>query len=559
MLLAGLLVMSRSKADPDLWGHVQYGKEMLRDGHLHPATTWSYAVQGYRWINHEIVAELLFAVADEAGGQAGLLLLKSVLTLLLLGLPLWYVRRCGGGLVTSAAVICIVAVGTSFHWLIRPHMLSYVSAAALISLLATGVPGVVIRRSANSVIGPRTLWLIPGLMCFWTNSHGGYLAGMAILAGWLGLDAIDRILKRDDRLIAAMRHHAILFVASCIGCLLNPYGLELHSWMLSSLGRPRPEISEWAPLAVLSVQALPFWIIVLTTVLCLMRSTQPRRWPGFVLLALLAWQALSHQRHLPFLAIIAAFVLAPHIESVVRQFVQQLTARVSELPTTVPHRRGRFTGLVAAGVIVALLTAAQYPRQAKLHVDRGFYPVAALQFMADRDLGGRVLVTFNWAQYALATFAHTDPESRIAIDGRFRTCYPQSVIDMYFDFILGELPVTGRYREAASGPFDPLQALEYRAPDLVLIERDRHPHAGDVIRSASHWCLLYQDSLAQLWGRASCFNDPASDDWLPESSRHISNDLQQGSVAWPAYPLRTAPRAISGRRLAEADSSRQLR
>ena len=38
-VMLGLVVMSRSKADPDLWGHVTYGKEVLRDGHLHEHTT----------------------------------------------------------------------------------------------------------------------------------------------------------------------------------------------------------------------------------------------------------------------------------------------------------------------------------------------------------------------------------------------------------------------------------------------------------------------------------------------------------------------------------------
>ena len=88
-------------------------------------------------------------------------------------------------------------------------------------------------------------------------------------------------------------------------------------------------------------------------------------------------------------------------------------------------------------------TVLQYPRQAKLYVDRGFYPVSAMQYMADHKLSGRVLVTFNWAQYALASFAHTDPESRIAIDGRFRTCYPQPGIDMYFDIILEGITLNG--------------------------------------------------------------------------------------------------------------------
>ena len=58
-VMFGLFVMSRSGADPDLWGHVTYGKEVLRDGHLHETTTWSYAVNDFRWVNHENIAELM--------------------------------------------------------------------------------------------------------------------------------------------------------------------------------------------------------------------------------------------------------------------------------------------------------------------------------------------------------------------------------------------------------------------------------------------------------------------------------------------------------------------
>lgn len=558
ILLGGLLVMSRSKADPDLWGHVQYGKDVLQDGRLHPTTTWSYAVSDHRWINHENIAELLLAAADSAGGQAGLLLLKAVLTLLLLGLPLWYAKRCGAGLLSCAVVTSLLAFGISFHWLIRPHMLSYVSAAGLICLLAVGVPSVVSERPNSHPQGGRWLWLSPLLMCFWTNSHGGYLAGMAILMAWLGLDAVDLLMQRDHRFARTVRHHALLFAACCLGCLCNPYGLELHSWMLSSLGRPRPEISEWAPLPVLTVSGLPFWMIVLTTLLCRLRSQRPFRWPGMVLMGLLAWQALSHQRHLPFLAITAAFVLVPHVESVIRRMLTQMAQQAAERSHVPDHRRGSVAALAVACVTVIVLTCLQYPRQATLHVDRGFYPVSALQYMSSHQLGGRVLVTFNWAQYALASFACTDPESRIAIDGRFRTCYPQPVIDMYFDFILGESPETGRYREAASGPFDPHRALKYASPNLVLLERQRHPEATQTIRSTPDWCLLYQDSLAELWGRAEMYDDESSPDWIPESQRHLSNDPQSGSVAWPAFPVKRVATVASAGGSASAHSDRSV-
>ncbi len=534
LLLIGLLIMGRSKADPDLWGHVQYGKDVLRDGRLHATTTWSYAVTDHRWINHENLAELIMAGADVVGGQTGLLLLRSVLTLLVLGIPLWHAWRQGAGLMSAAVLTVLLACGISFHWLIRPHMFSYVGTAVLLALLSRTVPAVISPRPAHGVTESRTVWWIPVLMIAWTNAHGGYLAGMAILAAWLGLDAIDLLIRRDSRAAAAVRHHALLLTASAAACLINPYGFELHVWMTESLGHPRPEISEWAGLPLLSETALPFWIIVLTAMICVKRTTAVVRWPGFVLLGLLAWQTISHQRHLPFLAIAASFVLAPHVESIVRQVTEQLRLLTSPGSTWL-RRNSLFPAIILTGLLSALL----YPRQAVLSVDRSFYPVSALQFMADRQLEGRVLVTFNWAQYALAAFAEMSPESRIAIDGRFRTCYPRPVIDMYFDLFLGESPPQGRCRDTASGPFDPFRALDYQSPDLVLLERHRHPQAARTIRQAPGWTLLYQDSLAELWGRSDRYDHPDSPDRIPVTERKIGNTPQIGSAVWPAFPVRS--------------------
>ncbi|MDG2129682.1 MAG: hypothetical protein P8K08_16905 [Fuerstiella sp.] len=538
-LIFGLFVMSRIGADPDLWGHVTYGKEVLRDGHLHETTTWSYAVDDFRWVNHENIAELIMATSDSFGGQTALLLLKSLLTLVVLGLPVWVARRMGAGLVTCFAIVVLLSFNISFHWLVRPHMLSYACGAGLLAILTVALPGAVTARSAAQM-SQKWLWLIPPLMCFWTNAHGGYLAGMAILTAWLGLDGVELLLRRDVRLWPTVRHHAFLFTATVAACLLNPYGYELHTWMLSSLGRPRPEISEWAPLPLFSVDGLPFWCFAFGAFLCLKKTVEPPRWPGLIVMSLLSWQAVRHHRHLPFAVMMGSFVLVPHIESVVRQLHGWLKERAADQHSSRVEERNAGSVAVALVLLVAL-SCAQFPRQATLCVDRDYYPVSAMQFMADNQLNGKVLVTFNWAQYALAVFADSSPESRIAFDGRFRTCYPQPIIDMYFDFILGDLPRHVRYREDASGPFDATKALDYKSPDLVLIECERRNSVRTMEACSAEWCLLYQDSLAQLWGRRSLYDDPQSERFLPEYRRHRSNDLQHGCVAWPAFPQSGRP------------------
>jgi hypothetical protein len=50
------------------------------------------------------------------------------------------------------------------------------------------------------------------------------------------------------------------------------------------------------------------------------------------------------------------------------------------------------------------------------------------------------------------------------------------------------------------------------------------------------WVLLYQDGLAQLWGRASRYDDPTSEYFLSKADREIGESLQGGYARWPAIP-----------------------
>ena len=60
-LLLGLAACSSNVADPDLWGHIQYGREVIQSGQLPRTATWTYVAEGTPWVNHEIIAELLLA------------------------------------------------------------------------------------------------------------------------------------------------------------------------------------------------------------------------------------------------------------------------------------------------------------------------------------------------------------------------------------------------------------------------------------------------------------------------------------------------------------------
>jgi hypothetical protein len=73
--LTASLRLAMNEADPDLWGHVHYGRELLRDARVPETTTWSFTTVDHPWVNHEIFAELALAWVDH-GGRHGSLLLK---------------------------------------------------------------------------------------------------------------------------------------------------------------------------------------------------------------------------------------------------------------------------------------------------------------------------------------------------------------------------------------------------------------------------------------------------------------------------------------------------
>jgi hypothetical protein len=209
----------------------------------------------------------------------------------------------------------------------------------------------------------------------------------------------------------------------------------------------------------------------------------------------------------------------------------------------------RWAGLALATAAAGIVGWTAAGRLTDLTVYRHEYPVSAMQFMSRHRLQGNLVVAYDWAQYVIAAMGAREPGqrgTRVAFDGRFRTCYPQHVIDMHFDFYLGNLGPRFRHRSPESGQFDPTRVLDYAAPpygppDLVLIAKWQ-PHAVQIMqRQTANWILLYEDSISQLWGRASKYDDPRRPEFLPLEARALVATPQRGSVTWPALPDECAP------------------
>ena len=228
VLLFGLLTITR--ADPDLWGHVRFGLDILRDGALPVGDIYSFT-SDRPWINHEWLAEVLMGGAYASGGAPGLVLLKVAILSLAFALVGWELRAQRLAPLPADLLLGVAVLGSFFITAtVRPQIFSALCFSALLLAL---------RRADD---GHRAVaCIVPVITAVWANVHGGWLVGIGVLGLWTGI----RILWPNG--LSRLQWMAV-GVAGLLATLITPYGVELWEFLRQTVGFGRADISEWQPI-----------------------------------------------------------------------------------------------------------------------------------------------------------------------------------------------------------------------------------------------------------------------------------------------------------------------
>jgi hypothetical protein len=292
LLLAGRTAMLN---DPGTFWHVAAGGKMLATGQLIRTDSFSFTMAGRPWIDDQWLAEIGMAAIHRVAGWGGLLLLTATL---LAGFFAWITARLlRGGLHFLPAVLLLAVTMTAcspqFH--VRPLIVTMILLGATFALLVDVESGA--RRF-------RRLWLLVPLFIFWTNIHGGVLAGLGTVTLWLvGSCVTDHSLKRIVKTL-------ILLAALAVTTLCNPYGIHLPWEWWETLTMPLPSLivehgrlNLLEPIGMASEALLAVYLTVLFGVF-------PKR-PRVVWLLPLVWFVLAmlRLRNAPLFAITAAIAI----------------------------------------------------------------------------------------------------------------------------------------------------------------------------------------------------------------------------------------------------------
>jgi len=399
VLVVLVLTISSTIADADLWGNIRYGQDILIAGRVPDHDPHSFT-SDVPWINHEWLTEFVMALAYDAGGTSGLVMLKVLLACLTLAV-LWRAVRADGVFEPLALGLLLIAtLGASYLFMtIRAQLFSALLFVVMLSVLNAAARG-----------RTRLLLWTPFLFCAWANLHGGWLVGLGVVGLWAG-----------SRLLAgtlAWRWAISVPVLALAGTAVNPYGFHLWRFLWGTVGLSRPDIAEWQPLLRTPFLWLPWAMAAALVVAAWRRRGVPARVDAVPVVAL-GVLALMVARLEGFFALASVILMAPALASVG--------------PRRWPlSRRPTRTEMATVGILcaTALTVAAGHAVRKGGCIRFGgegesWAPEAeAVLFLKDNPVQGRLLCHFNYGHLAIW---HLSPRLRVSYDGRRETVYSETV------------------------------------------------------------------------------------------------------------------------------------
>jgi hypothetical protein len=460
----------------DLWWHLAAGRWMAEHRAVPRVDPFSFTRFGEPWHHHEWLSGVVYELWGRLfGGPEALVYWKWTLvvgTYLLLAALL--ARRTGSLAAGWLAALFALAVAAPFLD-IRPHLWSLLGTVALFWL---------------ALARPRFPWVLPVLVLFWVNLHGGFFFGLLALSLLLLVDAI--LAWRAGGLGAFLRSRSPIVWALCLAAaLLNPYGLEAFTYPLRyafDADSPFRTLGEWLPprlpggiRAPLFPAAVGVFAAAVPLSFLFGRRPENHRWlgAGLALGGLTLAMAWTSRRFIPLFGICLALLLAPLLA---RLFAALLHGPLRAFAARRVLRLVPPLALAVAGA-VALSRYPLGPRAFAILTSRESFPVEVCNFMAVNRLSGKVFVLYNWGGYLQLCGGG---RLKVSIDGRADTVYTDEIYRRYLR-LLGPDPGWERVVEESGADY-----VLWRAEDVPVVKG---------LYESGRWRPLYEDVVGVLFAR----------------------------------------------------------
>lgn len=388
-LAFAIVLATHTRADPDLWGNLRFGLDVLERG-IFIADSYAFTTD-IPWVNHEWLSEVVMALAWRAGGTPGLVALKLLLAALT-WLPISRLFARHAPRLQALAPLLVVAALSTWGNNLRPQSFSCAAFAGLLWLLDRGS------------VRPASLALVPLLFVLWVNLHGGWLVGGLTLATW----ATTRLFTAPDA-IGRLLPLAV-GCASLLATLVNPHGAAMWTFLFDTVAFGRADIVDWQPIHRAGIAAVITWLAAaVVTTLALVRPTRPdASWTA--VLVVLAIAGARVNRITAFFALAVVAIALPHVVS----------ARASRRGAPMP----RAQALIGIAVVLLAGAGMTWWNARCIRMDAPWLPDIVTTRGMTTLPPGRMLPFFSWGHMVIW---HRGGELLVSTDGRRETVYSEAV------------------------------------------------------------------------------------------------------------------------------------
>lgn len=436
LLFASILVgplANRPLADADIGWHIRTGQLILQTHAIPHTDPFSTSMQGRTWFAWEWLYDVGLGILYRLGGLNAVVWLPAVLVALTITLLLRFLLNDGTGLPLSIVLALLVLGAALIHLYARPHIVSWLFSLNWLAALRYWE-----KAPWEQGRTPRWLpWFFPVSMLAWVNLHGGWLFGMALLAGFALAAWIERMQTKDGfaAIAVAKRARAMCRALgwSALATLMNPYGWRLHAHIYQYLGSSylmnriqefrSPDFHGWAE------RCFGTLVVLLLVGFAVRRGTV--RLSDFLIALLAVYAGFYSSRNLPvssmLLALIAGPILWEKFCSLTDRpgawsILQNFTSRVTSFADRMAAQEGQLRGhLWPVGVVVVAAAICLHGgwlgahHLIHAHFDESRLPVAAAAFLDRRGDSGPVFSTDSWGGYLIYRWY---PARRVLVDDR---------------------------------------------------------------------------------------------------------------------------------------------
>jgi hypothetical protein len=454
--------------DGDTGWHIRTGQWIIQNRQVPHYDVFSFSKPGQPWFAWEWAWDVCFAWIHQLGGLEAVVFVNLLLLSVIFVLLLQLVRRVCSNDLISTLVTLLALAGTSVHWLARPHLVSWFFALIFCHILGRAAEG-----------RTRLLYGLPLLMVLWTNFHGGFFVGIALVFVYAA-DPLIGAFRRANPL-SESRPFLICGIACLVASFINPYTYSLHQHVLAYLldTKQVENILEFQSINFRHPLARYFELFLCLGAIAAFQDVRKGRFTEAILILTWAHLALVSIRNIPIFFLFVAPAVARTVADWTSPF-KRFVAAAAEFHALERFPRVHAVSAIAFALLVALMARPGEAKLLRAEYDPGKYPAQAVEQLRAARVSS-IFTDDEWGDYVIYKLY---PVGHVFVDGRS-------------DFYGAEFE--SRYISLMNVRYDWERNLSKYGVDTILL-RVEAPLAG-ALKESPRWKVVYDDGVALIFVR----------------------------------------------------------